>query len=311
MLAHASTVSLDPAVGRTPLLPAPRLGARIGAGRLLVKLERANPSGVHKDRSALAMVEEALASGAFGLTAGTCGSMGLALARVARLAGLRVVAFVPLRYRAAPVEAMEALGARVVRTPGAYEDAVDASAAFAQGRRFYDANPGGPGGHASMRAYEAIAEEVFAALGGFPESVWVPVGNGTTLAGVARGFLRLAAATGRTAPRMCGAGSAGNTAAVRSILAGRVVELEAAGLRESAANEPLLNWRSAHAAEALAAVRATCGTAFEAADAQLEDLARALAELDGIWALPAACATLAGLAASPDRAGTHVVVLTA
>jgi len=305
----------DPSIGRTPLAPLPRLGERFRAGRLFAKLESANPSGLHKDRPALRMVEEALARGLRGVTVGTCGSVGVALARLARRAGLPATVFVPARYRSAPIAQLVEEGARVVRTPGGYEDAVAESVAFAAAERFYDANPTGDGGGAALAAYEAIAEEVVAALGGFPDSVWVPVGNGTTLAGVGRGFLRLAAATGRAAPRLCGAGSAGNTAAVRSLAAGRVVELAPDALCETPVNEPLLNWRSAHAAEALAVVQATGGCAHESSDAELVAHARALADLDGVSARPAACAALAGLAArlaSGDLApGIHVVVLTA
>ena len=294
----------------TPLVPAPRLARGLGLEALWAKCEQANPSGFHKDRSSRAMVAEAQAQGRRGLTVGTCGSAGLALARLAAQAGLAAVVFVPARYRGAPLEAMQALGAQVVRTPGTYEDAVAASAALAAAERLYDANPTGVGGSASLLAYEAIADEIVGTLETFPDTVWVPAGNGTTLAGVARGFARLARAAGRPPPRVCGVGSDGNTAVIASILAGRVVLLDPAALRETPANEPLLNWRSAHAAEALGAVAATGGTGYAASDAELFAMAARLAA-DGIAATPAGAAGLAGLAATAPTGGLHVVVLTA
>lgn len=290
----------------TPLVPAPHTAAWLGVARLFAKCESAFPSGFHKHRSALAMVEEALAAGTTGITAGTCGSLGLALAHIAPKAGLSTVIFVPERYRGAQIHAIQELGAAVVSTPGSYEDAVAASAAHARETGLYDANPTGAGGAASLRAYEAIAEEILAQLPGMPDSVWVPVGNGTTLAGIGRGFQR----HGRC-PRMCGVGSFQNTAAIESIFAGRVIELDPARLRETPENEPLLNWHSAHAAEALAVVRATTGCADGAHDDELISCAEALLRLDGIRATPAAAASLAGLRASRSTGGTHVIVLTA
>lgn len=286
----------------TPLVPTPRLTARLGADRIWAKVERANPTGTHKDRAADAMV--AVSGGA--ITVGTCGSAGLAIALASRLAGVRATVFVPDRYRTAPLEALVAFGATVVRTPGAYEDAVAASAAFAARTGAYDANPTGAGGTVSLTAYEAIAAEILAELGQAPDCVWVPAGNGTTLAGVARGFLR----AGGKVPRVCGAGSAGNTAVVESIRQGRVIELDPRGLVESAANEPLLNWRSAHAREALDAVRETGGLACGVSDPELH-AAVALLREDGLQATPAGAAGLAALQASGSGRGTHVLLLTA
>lgn len=295
-------------VDPTPLVSARKLAARLGVERLHAKLEGANPSGFHKGRSAAAMVAEAVLERHAAITVGTCGSTGLAVARLAARSGLACTVFVPERYRGAPIQAMRAHGATVVRPAGSYEDAVAASVAHALTSGAYDANPTGPGGQASLKAYEAIADEILAQLGRMPDTVWVPAGNGTTVAGVARGFLRLAA--GGAPPRVCAAGSFGNTAVVESILAGRVLELKAADLRETEANEPLLNWRSAHAAEALEAVRATGGTAYAATDAELFE-AVDLLRLDAIAATPAAASALAALRASRPPGSVHVLVLTA
>ena len=299
----------DPAIGNTPLVALPARGRWRGAGRVLLKVESANPSGFHKDRPALEIFQRVARTP---VTVGTCGSIGLALARLGRQFGCPVIVFIPERYASAPVDAIRSYGARVELVSGPYESAVAASSAYALAEGIYDANPSGPGGEASLSSYEAIADEIVAQLGHLPDSVWVPTGNGTTLAGVARGFLRLAA--GARPPRIHGAGSRGNTAAIASIRAGHVVELEPAHLTPSALNEPLLNWRSAHALEALTAVRATGGSGYEVTDAELVRCARSLRSA-GLTGQPAGCAGLAGLAAAlrdgTERAGTHVVVLTA
>jgi threonine synthase len=300
-------------IGRTPLRAAPRLARAIGAGELFLKLERANPGRAHKDRAALALITAARARGARAVTIGTCGNAGLSLAMVGGRAGLSVHVFVPRAYRSAPVCGLTALGARVERTEGGYEEAVMASAEYARASGAYDANPGGPAGTLAMRAYGAIARELADELPEPPDSVWVSVGNGTTIAGIGRGVLECAAG-GRRLPRVCGAGSLGNTAAIATILAGSSVEIPRERIRASEVNEPLLNWRSLHALEALDAVRRTGGLAEEAADDELVSASGELAAAEGLEALPAACAALVGLRRALARGdlapARHVVVLT-
>ncbi|MBT8484977.1 MAG: cysteine synthase family protein [Phycisphaerales bacterium] len=82
--------SILDAIGNTPLLELRHLVPR-NAGRVLIKLESANPSGSMKDRMALAMIEAAERDGR--LPAGgpvveyTGGSTGVSLAQVCRAKG--------------------------------------------------------------------------------------------------------------------------------------------------------------------------------------------------------------------------------
>jgi threonine synthase len=298
-------------IGGTPLVGAPRLAVDLGAGTLRLKLESVNPSRVQKDRAAAALVEAARSAGWRGVTLGTCGNLGVAVARFAGRAGLTSTIFVPARYRSRRIDEIESAGGVVLRALGGYEEAVITSGAHAARAGLFDANPCGPGGVVSLAAYRRIATEIREVLDGWPDSIWVSVGNGTTLAGIGQGVLQ--DGTGRL-PRVCGAGSLGNTAAIRSILVGTVVELDPGSLRESPTNEPLLNWRSLHAAEALAVVLATGGIGHECADRDLESMARRLLEAEGVVAIPAACAALVGLEhalmTGALRPGLHVVVLT-
>jgi threonine synthase len=211
---------------------------------------------------------------------------------------------------------MTALGVQLNRTAGGYEEAVAASREAAHMEDWLDGNPDGPAADLFLDAYAAMAAEILEICPN-PASIWVPSGNGTTAVGVARG---LADGSGRpygtTNTAVCVAGSAGNTAVTASVAAGEVVELDPHTLQHSEVNEPLLNWRSLHAAEALEAVRGTGGFANDATDSQLLDMRRLLRRLENIVATPAASSALVGLVnscanARLDAQSPHVAILTA
>lgn len=104
------------AVGGTPLVRLRHLFPDSDL-EVFAKLESVNPGGSTKDRPALAMVREALASGR--LRAGgtvvesSSGNLAVALARVCTAHGLRFVAVVDSRTNATTVRTVRALGGEV------------------------------------------------------------------------------------------------------------------------------------------------------------------------------------------------------
>jgi threonine synthase len=93
-----------------------------------------------------------------------------------------------------------------------------------------------------------------------------------------------------------------------------VVELDPGALRETTANEPLVNWRSLHVHEAMAAVQRSGGRACDATDAELIAASDRLMAEEQLRATPAGAAGLVGVqafAAALDPALAHVVILTA
>ena len=109
--------------GFTPLLPAPRLGARLGLPRLAVKEEGGNPTGSFKARGLSMAVSMAKALGATDVCLPSAGNAGSALAAYAAAAGLKAHVFLPKDIARLFVMETEAYGAHVEMVDGLITDA--------------------------------------------------------------------------------------------------------------------------------------------------------------------------------------------
>jgi cysteine synthase A len=106
-------------VGHTPHVRLHRLfDPRV---EVWMKLERANPGGSIKDRIALAMIEDAEASGVVGpgsvIIEPTSGNTGIGLAMVAAVKGYRLILVMPESMSVERRRIMAAYGAELVLTP--------------------------------------------------------------------------------------------------------------------------------------------------------------------------------------------------
>lgn len=110
--------SLLEAVGKTPLLPLPRLGAGLpSAVQLYAKAEWFNPSGSVKDRPAANIIRRALADGGLGagktLLDSTSGNMGISYAMLGASRGIRVTLAIPASASPERLKILQALGAEL------------------------------------------------------------------------------------------------------------------------------------------------------------------------------------------------------
>jgi threonine synthase len=292
---------MDSQIGDTQLLRARNLERFFGLRQIYLKFDGGNPTGTQKDRIAFAQAMDALRRGFDCITVATCGNYGAAVALAASLAGLRCVIYIPENYRTKRTREMESYGAEIMRVPGDYEAAVEVSRARAEIDELYDANPGGPNVALQLKAYGEIAYEIYDELRDAPAVVAVPVSNGTTLAGIFKGFLSLYR-RGKTSrmPRFVAGSSFGKNPIVQAYLKNwsHCQDLKPERIRETAINEPLINWHSIDGNHALEAIRSNDGWADYVSDKEMTWYARMIREREGLTVLPA---STAGLAAMLDR----------
>ena len=285
-------------IGDTSLARARNVEREVGFRQLYLKFEGGNPTGTQKDRIAFVQVRDALRRGFDAITLATCGNYGAAMAFASCLAGLRCFIHIPSTYHTKRAQEMTNYGAEIVRVDGDYEKSVEVSKEFAVAGEIYDANPGGANTILQLRGYGEIAYEIYDEIRDAPGFVAVPVSNGTTLAGIYRGFVSLYR-RGKTSriPRMIAGSSYGKNPIIHAFQKKipYCTDLEPEQIRETAVNEPLINWQSLDGNHALEAVRLSRGWAAYASDKSMLDFARLIREREGLNALPASTAGLIAL----------------
>ena len=304
-------------VGDTILSRARNVEREVDLRQIYLKFEGDNPSGTQKDRIAFAQATDALRRGFDAITVATCGNYGVAVSFAAALAGLRCIVYVPESYHTRRTQEMAQYGAEVRRVPGDYEHVVSVSRDFAESDEIYDANPGGPNTAIQLAAYGEIAYEIYDELRDAPAAVAVPVSNGTTLAGIHRGFVSLYR-RGKTSriPKMVAGSSFGKNPIVHAYRtrAAQCENLAPDKIRETAVNEPLVNWSSIDGDLALQAIRRSSGWASFISDRSMLRFSRVIREQQGLSVLPAATAGLIALLdnhqMSPLPSDRYVVILT-
>jgi threonine synthase len=304
-------------VGDTTMTRARNSEREIGLRQLYLKFEGSNPSGTQKDRIAFAQAMDALRRGYDAVTVATCGNYGVAIALAAYMAGLKCFIFIPESYQTKRIDEIRHFDADISRTQGDYEQAVQQSQAYAAENEIYDANPGGDNTALQLKAYGEIAYEIYDELRDAPTAVAIPVSNGTTLAGLYRGFISLYR-RGKTShiPKLIAGSSFRKNPIIQAYLKNlsSCEDLPAEEIRETKINEPLINWHSIDGDLALDAVRSTGGFAAYVSDRTMMSYSRMVRTQEGLSVLPA---STAGLAVLVNRyreeniePGRYVIILT-
>src|SRR5262249_31153819 len=124
--------------GETPLIPAPRLGARLGLDKLFIKDEGVNPTGSFKARGMAVAVSRAMELGAKALVAPTAGNAGGAMAAYAAYAGLEAHVFMPQDAPLLNQIEAQLYGAQLILVNGLIHDAARQAAAEAAKYGWFD-----------------------------------------------------------------------------------------------------------------------------------------------------------------------------
>ncbi len=186
--------SILDAIGKTPIVPFHRIGNDL-ACTLYGKCEFLSAGGSTKDRIALQMIEQAEKSGRIKpgdtLIEATSGNTGIGFALVGAIKGYHIVITMPAKMSREKEVILEALGAKIYRTPteAKWDDADShISLAIKLQKEIPNAhildqysNPDNPAAH-----YEHTAQEILDDMGHDLAMVVMSVGTGGTITGVAQ-----------------------------------------------------------------------------------------------------------------------------
>lgn len=290
--------------GHTALIAAPKLAERIGAAQLLLKCEFSNPTGSFKDRPISIGITKAIEFGRDTVIVASTGNAAASVAAYAARAGMRAVVLVPENTSPEKVSQTLFYGAAVVRTLGTFSDCYAVALELAQRYGFVNMsttflNP------YTVEGNKEITFEIHAGAGCGPDEVFVPVGAGPMLVGIANGYrdlLRLGRC--RRSPAMVAVQAEG----CRPIAA--AWESGATEVHEEPRPQTLargicdgLCGYAADGTHTLRAVRASGGYAVTVSDMRILEAQRLLAESEGLFVEPTGAAGMAGAMNAAEHGG--------
>ncbi len=153
---------------------------------LMLKLEYAMPTGSFKDRGALLVVAAAKSAGAKKIVQDSSGNAGAAIAAYAARAGIKCDIYLPANTAENKITQIATYGANVIKVKGSREDTARATLSAAhQPNVYYASHVYNPHFYEGTKTY---VFEIFEQLGYLPDIFVTPVGNGTLLLGIYKGF---------------------------------------------------------------------------------------------------------------------------
>ena len=286
----ADIVSLGEAM--TPIVPLPKLAAKVGGSELLVKDEGRLPTGSFKARGLVMAVSMAKALGIKHMAMPTNGNAGAALAAYASHAGIQTTIFCPEDTPEVNVSEIGLQGATVYRVNGLIDDC---GKIVGEGREkvgWFDVStlkePYRIEGKKTMGL--ELAEQLGWSV---PDVIFYPTGGGTGLIGMWKAFAELEAIgfMGAKRPRMVAVQASGCAPMVRAYEAGV---------------EHAARWENAHTIASgirvpqaigdfliLRAVRESGGFAIAVSDEAIADALQEAAREEGFLLCPEGAATYA------------------
>lgn len=278
-------------VGNTPLFPIKYLGNALGFSQLYLKNDSLNPTGSLKDRASELVVAEANRIGEDTVVTASTGNAGVALAAACAAAGKRAIIFASAAAPAAKLTQMLVHGATVIRVRGTYDDAYRLSLEFSTKRSGLNRNTGYH--PLTIEGKKTVALEMFDQLGmRAPDAVVIPVGDGVILTAVHKGFCDLRAlGLIETLPKLVAAQAESSDAIHHFVKTG---EYRNAASPNTFADSISVSAPSC-AFPAAKAIAESGGFSVTVSDDEIRAAQVLLAQTTGIFAEPAAAATLAAL----------------
>lgn len=284
--------------GWTPVYSCPTLAAELGLSGLWIKDDSLNPTASYKDRATAVAVAAARKLGRGAMSAASTGNAATSLAGFCASAGIPCHIFVPKTAPRPKVAQLIAYGALVFAVDGSYDEAFDlcseASSRFGWYDRSAAINP------MNVEGKKTGALELWEQLEGeLPEFVLVPVGDGSVISGIAKGFLELVkVGLAERVPKVYGVQAQGAAAIAHAF------ERHTAGQPILPADEPAATvadsikvGKPRDVVKAVKYVSETGGGFVTVTDGEIVAAGQDLPRQVGVFAEPAAAAAYAGLLA--------------
>ena len=205
----------------TPIVPMPRLSAKLGGGEILVKDEGRLPTGSFKARGLVMAVSMAKALGIKHMAMPTNGNAGAALAAYASRAGIKTTIFCPEDTSEVNVSEIALQGATVYRVNGLIDDCGKIVGEGKAKVGWFDTStlkeP------YRIEGKKTMGLELVEQLGWqVPDAIFYPTGGGTGLIGMWKAFAELEAIgfIGKERPRMVAVQATGCAPMVKAFEAG-------------------------------------------------------------------------------------------
>jgi threonine synthase len=288
--------------GNTPLLDAPRLAARAGVARVLLKVEGANPTGSFKDRGMTLAVSKAAERNAKAVICASTGNTSASAAAYAARAGIICAVVIPSGQIALGKLAQALIhGARVVPVTDTFDAALDVVRELGEQPGVEVVNSVNP---VRIEGQKTAAFEIIEALGDAPSVHCIPVGNAGNITAYWRGYREYHdAGRAKRRPRMLGWQAAGAAPIVRGE---RVLHPETIATAIQIGNPA--SWQ-----QAVEARDDSGGHIGAVSDGEILEAYRMLAAVEGVFVEPASAASVAGLLRASTEglvAASDVVVCT-
>jgi threonine synthase len=277
--------------GQTPFFHVTALGKAFGFENVWLKNDGLNPSASLKDRASFLVVAEANRLQEPSIVTASTGNAASALAAVCATAGKQAIILVPESAPKAKLVQMLLYGARVIPVRGTYDDAFRLSLEYTARK----------GGLNRNTAYHPLTIEGKKTVGleiyqqnkwKVPDAILVPVGDGVIISGVFKAFYDLKAA-GLIAklPRLVCVQAKRSSAIHHYIRTGKYRDAR----RPATIADSISVSMPSNAHMARKAVLESRGFSLTVTDREILQGQRTLAEKTGVFAEPAAAATVAAL----------------
>ncbi|MCS7227337.1 MAG: threonine synthase [Endomicrobia bacterium] len=291
----------------TPIVKSVNISKKFGLKKLYFKDDTKLPSGSLKDRASAVVVAYALQNNKRKIITASTGNAGCALACISAMVGLKPIIVVPKTAPVSKLLQIVAYGAKIVKYDGTYDDCFDYVLKLCdENKDFFNRSTGiNP---FTREGKKTVSFEIWEQMGyKVPDMIFVPIGDGNIISGVWKGFKELYyCRLTKKLPILIGVQSAKSNA-IKLTFDEIKKKIKHNNLSEILHNIKVKKIKATTIADSIsvdlprdcyAAVKAVLeskGDIVEVEDKEIVLAVRILASNEGIFAEPAAAASVAGL----------------